>query len=98
MLIPEAPRGSPDFLIGLLVVVPHCSLPYSHSLTPPLPRSLYFSSVLYPRVLGFFFLDSLQMSVLETGGLSVTHSSQRTGCPDLRLLHYNDVYHVEYAP
>ena len=38
------------------------------------------------------------MSAIETGGLSITHSSRRTGCPDLRLLHYNDVYHVEYVP
>lgn len=38
------------------------------------------------------------MSVVEKGGSSVIHSSHRTGCPDLRLLHYNDVYHVEYVP
>jgi hypothetical protein len=37
------------------------------------------------------------MSSLDTDGLSVTHSSNRTGSPDLRLIHYNDVYHVEYA-
>lgn len=37
------------------------------------------------------------MSTLETDGLSVTYSSDRTGSPDLRLIHYNDVYHVEYA-
>ncbi|KAJ5321644.1 5'-Nucleotidase/apyrase [Penicillium brevicompactum] len=35
------------------------------------------------------------MSTLETDGLSVTHSSDRSGSPDLRLIHYNDVYHVE---
>lgn len=37
------------------------------------------------------------MSALEVDGLSVTYSSDRTGSPDLRLIHYNDVYHVEYA-
>lgn len=37
------------------------------------------------------------MSSLEVDGLSVTYSSDRTGSPDLRLIHYNDVYHVEYA-
>ncbi|KAL4778974.1 hypothetical protein BJX76DRAFT_352183 [Aspergillus varians] len=35
------------------------------------------------------------MSSTETDGLSVTYSSDRTGVPDLRLIHYNDVYHVE---
>ncbi|KAJ5374449.1 5'-Nucleotidase/apyrase [Penicillium concentricum] len=35
------------------------------------------------------------MSNVETDGLSVTYSSDRTGSPDLRLIHYNDVYHVE---
>ncbi|PKY01009.1 Metallo-dependent phosphatase [Aspergillus campestris IBT 28561] len=34
------------------------------------------------------------MSVADSGS-SVTHSSDRTGTPDLRLIHYNDVYHVE---
>uniref|UniRef100_A0A093UNP5 Trifunctional nucleotide phosphoesterase protein YfkN n=2 Tax=Talaromyces marneffei PM1 TaxID=1077442 RepID=A0A093UNP5_TALMA len=28
-------------------------------------------------------------------GLTVTYSSGREGAPDLRLIHYNDVYHVE---
>lgn len=37
------------------------------------------------------------MSVIETGGLSAVHSSHRTERPDARLLHYNDVYHVEYV-
>ena len=37
------------------------------------------------------------MSAVENDGLTVTHSSERTGTPDLRLIHYNDVYHVEYA-
>lgn len=37
------------------------------------------------------------MSNIETDGLSVTYSADRTGSPDLRLIHYNDVYHVEYA-
>lgn len=37
------------------------------------------------------------MSNIETDGLSVTYSADRTGSPDLRLVHYNDVYHVEYA-
>jgi hypothetical protein len=36
------------------------------------------------------------MSNLESDGLSVTYSSDRTGSPDLRLIHYNDVYHIEY--
>ncbi|KAJ5758340.1 uncharacterized protein N7511_007034 [Penicillium nucicola] len=35
------------------------------------------------------------MANLDTDGHSVTHSSDRTGSPDLRLIHYNDVYHVE---
>lgn len=38
----------------------------------------------------------LFMSTLESDGLSVTHASDRTGSPDLRLIHYNDVYHIEY--
>ena len=36
------------------------------------------------------------MTPIESDGLSVTHASDRTGNPDLRLIHYNDVYHVEY--
>lgn len=36
------------------------------------------------------------MSPLESDGLSVTYASDCTRAPDLRLLHYNDVYHVEY--
>jgi 2',3'-cyclic-nucleotide 2'-phosphodiesterase (5'-nucleotidase family) len=35
------------------------------------------------------------MSTLESDGLSVTYASDRSGAPDLRLIHYNDVYHVE---
>lgn len=35
------------------------------------------------------------MASIETDGSSVTYSSERTGVPDLRLIHYNDVYHVE---
>ncbi|GAB1197715.1 hypothetical protein APSETT444_007018 [Aspergillus pseudonomiae] len=35
------------------------------------------------------------MSAVENDGLTITHSSERTGTPDLRLIHYNDVYHVE---
>ncbi|KAJ5779880.1 hypothetical protein N7457_007600 [Penicillium paradoxum] len=35
------------------------------------------------------------MSNLQTDGLSVTYSSDRTGAPDLRLIHFNDVYHVD---
>ncbi|KAL4963480.1 putative 5'-nucleotidase [Aspergillus stella-maris] len=38
---------------------------------------------------------SLHMSSSDTDGLSITYSSERTGSPDLRLIHYNDVYHVE---
>lgn len=37
------------------------------------------------------------MSVLASDGLSVTYPSDRTESPDLRLIHYNDVYHVEYG-
>lgn len=37
------------------------------------------------------------MSALDADGLSVTYASDRTGAPDLRLIHYNDVYHVEYG-
>lgn len=37
------------------------------------------------------------MTSIETEGSSVTYSSERAGVPDLRLIHYNDVYHVEYA-
>lgn len=36
------------------------------------------------------------MSTLAHDGLSVTYASDRHGSPDLRLIHYNDVYHVEY--
>ncbi|KAG2001873.1 hypothetical protein GB937_009896 [Aspergillus fischeri] len=35
------------------------------------------------------------MTPIELDGLTITHSSNRTGPPDLRLIHYNDVYHVE---
>ncbi|KAH8435130.1 putative 5'-nucleotidase [Aspergillus melleus] len=35
------------------------------------------------------------MSAVEKDGLSMTHACERTGTPDLRLIHYNDVYHVE---
>ncbi|GIK06005.1 hypothetical protein Aspvir_010123 [Aspergillus viridinutans] len=35
------------------------------------------------------------MTPVELDGLTITHSSNRTGAPDLRLIHYNDVYHVE---
>lgn len=37
------------------------------------------------------------MSALESDGLTVTYASDRIGAPDLRLIHYNDVYHVEYG-
>lgn len=37
------------------------------------------------------------MSTLASDGLSVTYTSDRHGAPDLRLIHYNDVYHVEYG-
>lgn len=59
---------------------------------------LCFSSVLDKDCFFRFIPAYSYMSPVETEGLSVTHSSHRTGCPDLRLLHYNDVYHVEYAP
>ncbi|KAJ5707664.1 hypothetical protein N7488_007465 [Penicillium malachiteum] len=35
------------------------------------------------------------MSNLQSDGLTVTYASDRIGAPDLRLIHYNDVYHVE---
>ncbi|KAJ5220516.1 hypothetical protein N7468_009720 [Penicillium chermesinum] len=35
------------------------------------------------------------MSTLESAGLSGVYASGQTGHPDLRLIHYNDVYHVE---
>ncbi|GLB12163.1 hypothetical protein AtubIFM57258_009441 [Aspergillus tubingensis] len=35
------------------------------------------------------------MPSVPTDGLSVTHPSSRSGPPHLRLIHYNDVYHVE---
>ncbi|CAI7589947.1 hypothetical protein N7533_009889 [Penicillium manginii] len=35
------------------------------------------------------------MTPLESDGVSVTYDSHCTRLPDLRLLHYNDVYHVE---
>ncbi|OAT10112.1 5'-nucleotidase [Blastomyces gilchristii SLH14081] len=35
------------------------------------------------------------MSPTEAAGLSTTYDCGRTGTPDLRLLHFNDVYHVE---
>ncbi|KAL1859866.1 hypothetical protein Plec18170_001812 [Paecilomyces lecythidis] len=35
------------------------------------------------------------MSAVESAGLSITYTCKREGPPDLRLLHYNDVYHVE---
>ena len=38
------------------------------------------------------------MSSLESDGLTVTYASDRIGSPDLRLIHYNDVYHIEYDP
>lgn len=37
------------------------------------------------------------MPSVATDGLSVTHAANQTGPPDLRLIHYNDVYHVEYG-
>ncbi|KAF9890122.1 hypothetical protein FE257_006283 [Aspergillus nanangensis] len=35
------------------------------------------------------------MSSVATDGFSVTYATERSGPPDLRLIHYNDVYHVE---
>ncbi|KAL4891146.1 Metallo-dependent phosphatase-like protein [Aspergillus ambiguus] len=35
------------------------------------------------------------MPSVESDGLSITHACQRSTPPDLRLIHYNDVYHVE---
>ncbi|KAJ5483076.1 hypothetical protein N7539_006522 [Penicillium diatomitis] len=35
------------------------------------------------------------MVPINSDGLTVTHDSGRTGSPDLRLIHFNDVYHIE---
>ncbi|CAG8029717.1 unnamed protein product [Penicillium olsonii] len=67
---------------------PHCLFPFACTLLFSLPFWLLFLSPLL--TLSCFF-----MSALEVDGLSVTYSSDRTGSPDLRLIHYNDVYHVE---
>lgn len=65
-------------------------LVFSHSLSLSLPPSLDF-----PSAISIAVNPEILMSNLEIDGLSVTHSSNRTGPPDLRLIHYNDVYHVE---
>jgi hypothetical protein len=62
----------------------YCS--FSHLLSP-----FSTNSILYP-----FYSVGVSMSNLECDGLSVTHASNRTGSPDLRLIHFNDVYHIEY--
>lgn len=31
----------------------------------------------------------------DVEGLTITYSAGREGPPDLRFIHYNDVYHVE---
>ncbi|KAF3482621.1 5'-nucleotidase [Arthroderma uncinatum] len=37
----------------------------------------------------------MSLEAIESAGVSTTFNSNRQGAPDLRLLHYNDVYHVE---
>lgn len=84
-------------------------LPGTNAAAPKLPPHVYLSSLLPPLFVSLS-LSSFQnisssishnlgisMSNIETDGLSVTYSADRTGSPDLRLIHYNDVYHVEYA-
>ncbi|KAL5344078.1 hypothetical protein BJX70DRAFT_385280 [Aspergillus crustosus] len=48
-----------------------------------------------PIIVGPTLKTAPRMASIETDGLTVTYSSERTGIPDLRLIHYNDVYHVE---
>ena len=58
----------------------------------------FLSSLSLSSISSYLFHNiEASMSKIETDGLSVTYSSDRTGPPDLRLIHYNDVYHVEYA-
>lgn len=101
-----------DFFFAFYIVYENTT-PYSPGIKAPMWRfpysfplsftslSLYLLSLflLYLSTLQYhFFLQSgISMSSLVTDGLSVTYSSNRTGSPDLRLIHYNDVYHVEYA-
>jgi hypothetical protein len=67
--------------LPFIFLIPHL-FPLSRFLESPKRRSLCTAS---------------RMASIETDGLTVTYSSERTGIPDLRLIHYNDVYHVEYA-
>ncbi|KAL3464560.1 hypothetical protein BJX64DRAFT_275762 [Aspergillus heterothallicus] len=69
--------------------------PSAPSYRQRLPSRASFSSG--PVLLGPSLKPGLQPSMppIETDGFSVTYSSERTGIPDLRLIHYNDVYHVE---
>lgn len=75
---------------------------YLSSLLSPLFVSLSLSlslslSCFQSTSSSLFHNLGISMSNIETDGLSVTYSADRTGSPDLRLIHYNDVYHVEYA-
>lgn len=88
----------------------HPPLETRHPLRACLPLSassvcfscLHRHSALPLSLLKYLLISSINrvlvpMSIIETDGLSVTYSSDRTGAPDLRLIHFNDVYHVEYA-
>jgi hypothetical protein len=57
---------------------------------------LFVSPISLFNLFNLFHSSGISMSNIETDGLSVTYSSDRTGAPDLRLIHFNDVYHVEY--
>lgn len=61
----------------------------------PITRTTTVLSICLPAAIA---LLEHSMSTLESTGLSGVHLSDRTGPPDLRLIHYNDVYHVEYQP
>lgn len=64
----------------------------------PFTHSLALSVVIVIITILVINIIPQGMPSVPTDGLSVTHPSSRTGPPHLRLIHYNDVYHVEYAP
>ncbi|KAL4926398.1 putative 5'-nucleotidase [Aspergillus undulatus] len=65
-------------------------------LGPSLRPGMSLQSLTSPRTpSALLHLDLPSMSSSDVDGLSVTYSCDRTGNPDLRLIHYNDVYHVE---
>jgi hypothetical protein len=88
--------GFPGFApLSLVPLAPRNRLPF---LSPSVPSSSCSSFALLRYILKLTksIPVGLFMSTLESDGLSVTYSSDRTGLPDLRLIHYNDVYHIEY--